>query len=120
MQSSQTFKELRSITIENTKVDVNSLYLFKMNNRETNLPVFLKILRIYYFNDRHLPMIIGKLYLARSFVEKYYAYGVQETNEIGAINGTSKLLHHKPLCMYTYRNQTFVLRDFHVSSINNQ
>lgn len=86
-----------------------------MQNRETGLPVFIKVLRIYLKQDNNPPIIIGKIYLAKNFIDKYHAYAVQETESIGALVGINRILYHKPLSIYTYRNQLFIIREFHIN-----
>lgn len=76
----QIFTILRSITCENKKVDKNCFYLVKICARDTNLPVFVKVLEIYYTKNQ--PYIIGQMYLARSYERKYHAYSAQMTDKL--------------------------------------
>lgn len=117
LNSDQRISDLRSITIENTKIDKSELYLIKVADEKFNLPVFIKILKIYYTNNK--PIIIGRIVVARSFIFKYHAYGIQYTEEIVKIN-INQILHHKSLCCYTYRGQYFAIRNFHVHFYLNQ
>lgn len=110
IDNAQILKRLRSITVENRKVDKGGMYLVNLVGCKTQKPVFVKVLCIYY-SDR--PYIIAKMFLARSFEMKYHAYGTFETDKINILT-MNQIIHHKPLCNFTYRDQLFVLRNFHV------
>lgn len=113
VNKSLRFKELRSITIENTKLDKNCFYLFRMRAIGTGLPVFIKILKIFWSDNR--PIIIGQIYSSRCYVEKYQVYGILITDKIGFIT-VGQILHHKPLYVYTYQNHLFAMKSFYISS----
>lgn len=103
--------DLSSITIENTRIVKSGLYLVKMCDNNTKLPVFMKVLKLYYFNNQ--PVIIGRIVLARTFTKRYLAYGIHETNQEYKFQ-PNQIIFHKPLYWYKYKDNLFVMKTFHV------